>query len=156
MTGAGADILVAHMGLTTSGTIGARTALTLDDCAVARFRQMRDAAVAINLEVMVLCHGGPIAEPDDAAYVLGRTLGGGRLLRRNLGPNDCPPSGPSRPRSKLSKPSVYIDPLRPGIDQDDACPPPEDARLGWQSGGCRRPTARPPDHGRVEMPRCHP
>lgn len=74
MTRAGADILVAHMGLTTSGTIGARTALTLDDCAVA-IQQMRDAAVAINPEVMVLCHGGPIAEPDDAAYVLGHTSG---------------------------------------------------------------------------------
>lgn len=74
MTRAGADILVAHMGLTTSGTIGARAALTLDDCAVA-IQQMRDAAVAINPEVMVLCHGGPIAEPDDAAYVLGHTSG---------------------------------------------------------------------------------
>jgi len=74
MTRAGADVLVPHMGLTTKGSIGARTALTLDDC-VARVQQMHDAAVAINPDVIVLCHGGPIAEPDDAQYVLDRTRG---------------------------------------------------------------------------------
>jgi predicted TIM-barrel enzyme len=74
MTRAGADVLVPHMGLTTKGTIGAHTALTLDEC-VTRIQQMRDAAVAINPEVIVLCHGGPIAEPEDAAYVLERTSG---------------------------------------------------------------------------------
>ena len=62
------------MGLTTKGSIGARTALTLDDC-VSRVQEMRDAAVAINPDVIVLCHGGPIAEPDDAQYVLDRTRG---------------------------------------------------------------------------------
>jgi hypothetical protein len=71
---AGADVLVPHMGLTTSGTIGARTALTLDE-AVERVQAMRDAAVAVNPEILVLCHGGPIAEPDDAGYVLARTTG---------------------------------------------------------------------------------
>jgi predicted TIM-barrel enzyme len=74
MTRAGADVLVPHMGLTTKGSIGARTALTLDDCVV-RVQEMRDAAVAINPDVIVLCHGGPIAEPDDARYVLDRTRG---------------------------------------------------------------------------------
>jgi predicted TIM-barrel enzyme len=74
MTGAGADVLVPHMGLTTKGMIGAETALTLDDC-VERVQAMRDAAVAVNPEVIVLCHGGPIAEPEDAAYVLERTSG---------------------------------------------------------------------------------
>ena len=74
MTRAGADVLVPHMGLTTKGTIGAETALTLDDC-VERIQAMRDAAVAINPDVIVLCHGGPIAEPEDAAYVLERTTG---------------------------------------------------------------------------------
>jgi predicted TIM-barrel enzyme len=74
MTGAGADVLVPHMGLTTKGTIGARTSKTLDDC-VPLIQAMRDAAVAINPNVMVLCHGGPIAEPGDAAYVLERTQG---------------------------------------------------------------------------------
>jgi predicted TIM-barrel enzyme len=74
MTRAGADVLVPHMGLTTKGMIGAETALTLDDC-VERIQAMRDAAVAINPEVIVLCHGGPIAEPEDAAYVLERTTG---------------------------------------------------------------------------------
>jgi predicted TIM-barrel enzyme len=74
MTRAGADVLVPHMGLTTKGSIGARTARTLDDCVVA-VQEMRDAAVAINPDVVVLCHGGPIAEPGDAQYVLDRTTG---------------------------------------------------------------------------------
>jgi predicted TIM-barrel enzyme len=74
MTRAGADVLVPHMGLTTKGTIGAQTALTLDDC-VERIQAIRDAAVAIRSDVLVLCHGGPIAEPQDAAYVLERTTG---------------------------------------------------------------------------------
>lgn len=74
MAGAGADILVPHVGLTTSGTIGAKTALTLDE-AVERVQAMHDAAKEINPDIIVLCHGGPIAEPDDAAYVLERTTG---------------------------------------------------------------------------------
>ncbi|MGI8879968.1 MAG: phosphoenolpyruvate hydrolase family protein [Jatrophihabitans sp.] len=74
MAEAGADVLVPHMGLTTSGSIGAHTALTLDE-SVERVQAMRDAAAAVNPEVLVLCHGGPIAEPDDAAYVLARTTG---------------------------------------------------------------------------------
>jgi predicted TIM-barrel enzyme len=74
MAGAGADVLVPHMGLTTKGMIGAETALTLDDC-VERIQAMHDAAVAVNPHVIVLCHGGPIAEPEDAAYVLERTTG---------------------------------------------------------------------------------
>jgi len=74
MTRAGADVLVPHMGLTTKGAIGARTSRTLDDC-VPLIQAMHDAAVAINPKVMVLCHGGPIAEPSDAAYVLDRTQG---------------------------------------------------------------------------------
>jgi predicted TIM-barrel enzyme len=74
MAGAGADVLVPHMGLTTKGTIGARTARTLDDC-VPRIQAMHDAAKEVNPEVLVLCHGGPIAEPEDAAYVLQRTEG---------------------------------------------------------------------------------
>ncbi len=74
MTEAGADILVPHMGLTTAGLIGARTALSLDQ-AVRRVQALCDAARAINSDILVLCHGGPIAEPDDAAYVLQRTRG---------------------------------------------------------------------------------
>src|ERR671918_115357 len=74
MARAGADVLVPHMGLTTKGMIGAETALTLDDC-VQRIQAMRDAAVAVNPDVTALCHGGPIAEPEDAAYVLERTTG---------------------------------------------------------------------------------
>jgi predicted TIM-barrel enzyme len=74
MTEAGADVLVPHMGLTTAGTIGAHTALTLAESA-ARIQAMRDAAVAVNPEVIVLCHGGPIAEPADAAYILQHTSG---------------------------------------------------------------------------------
>lgn len=74
MAEAGADILVPHMGLTTKGSIGASTALTLDD-AVQRVQEMRDAAVSVNPDIIVLCHGGPIAEPEDAQYVLSRTEG---------------------------------------------------------------------------------
>ena len=74
MTEAGADVLVPHMGLTTSGSIGAHTALSLEE-SVARVQELRDAAVAVNPDVIVLCHGGPIAEPADAAHVLQRTTG---------------------------------------------------------------------------------
>ncbi|KAI1787330.1 TIM-barrel-protein domain-containing protein [Ganoderma leucocontextum] len=74
MTRAGADVLVVHMGLTTSGSIGAKTHVTLDNC-VKRIQECRDAAVKINQDVIVLCHGGPIATPEDAAYVLSRTTG---------------------------------------------------------------------------------
>jgi predicted TIM-barrel enzyme len=74
MAEAGADVLVPHMGLTTSGAIGAQTAITLDE-AVERVQMMHDAARDVSPEVLVLCHGGPIAEPDDAAYVLERTDG---------------------------------------------------------------------------------
>jgi len=69
MAKAGADILVAHMGLTTSGSIGAQTAKTLDD-SVALIDRITDAAKNARPDVLVLCHGGPIAEPDDAQYVL--------------------------------------------------------------------------------------
>ena len=74
MTQAGADIIVAHMGLTTAGTIGATTALTLEESA-ARVQELRDAAVAVNPDVLVICHGGPIAEPKDAEYILRNTSG---------------------------------------------------------------------------------
>lgn len=74
MTEAGADVLVPHMGLTTKGTIGAHTARTLDQCVTA-IQEMHDGAKALNPEVIVLCHGGPIAEPDDVAYVLEQTHG---------------------------------------------------------------------------------
>ena len=65
MAEAGADVLVPHMGLTTGGSIGAETAKTLDDC-VPLIQAMHDAAKRVNPDVIVLCHGGPIAEPDDA------------------------------------------------------------------------------------------
>ncbi len=74
MAEAGADVVVPHMGLTTKGSIGAQTARTLDEC-VELIQAMRDAAVAVAPDVLVLCHGGPIAEPEDAAYVLERTEG---------------------------------------------------------------------------------
>lgn len=71
---AGADILVAHMGLTTKGTIGAKTALSLDD-AVKRVQEICDAGKSVNPDIMVICHGGPIAMPEDAKYVIERTKG---------------------------------------------------------------------------------
>jgi predicted TIM-barrel enzyme len=74
MARAGADVLIPHMGLTTKGSIGARSALTLDD-ACARVQSLHDAAKRVNPDVIVLCHGGPISEPADAAYVLKHTKG---------------------------------------------------------------------------------
>ncbi|HRJ41747.1 MAG: phosphoenolpyruvate hydrolase family protein [Caldilineaceae bacterium] len=74
MAEAGADVLVPHMGLTTKGSIGADTALTLAESAK-RVQAMRDAAVAVNPEILVLCHGGPIAEPSDAQYIFEHTEG---------------------------------------------------------------------------------
>ena len=74
MSAAGADIIIPHMGLTTKGTIGAETALTLEQAA-ARVQSMHDAAKRVNSEILVLCHGGPIAEPEDAQFVLDQTEG---------------------------------------------------------------------------------
>jgi predicted TIM-barrel enzyme len=71
---AGADILIPHMGLTTKGTIGATTAPTLDE-SVKRIQAMHDAAKRAHPDVLVLCHGGPIAEPADAQYILDHTEG---------------------------------------------------------------------------------
>ncbi len=69
MTEAGADIVVCHMGLTTSGSIGAQTAKSLEEC-VALIDRWAEAALAVRDDVIVLCHGGPIAMPEDATYVL--------------------------------------------------------------------------------------
>ncbi len=69
MTEAGADILVPHMGLTTGGAIGAETGKTLEDC-VPLIDEWSDAAKSVRDDVIILCHGGPIAMPDDAEYVL--------------------------------------------------------------------------------------
>ncbi len=74
MAAAGADIIVAHMGLTTKGTIGAQTALSLKEAAV-RVQRIADAAHAVRFETLVICHGGPIAEPEDAAFIFANTRG---------------------------------------------------------------------------------
>lgn len=74
MARAGADVLVPHVGLTTKGSIGAETALTLEEAA-AKVQAMRDAAAEVRPDILVLCHGGPIAEPEDAREVLDRTQG---------------------------------------------------------------------------------
>ncbi len=74
MARAGADILVPHMGLTTSGTIGAKTALTLEEAAV-KVQQLADAARSVNPDILCLCHGGPIANPADAQYIHDHTDG---------------------------------------------------------------------------------
>jgi predicted TIM-barrel enzyme len=74
MAQAGADIVVAHLGLTTKGSIGATTAVTLED-APKKVQEIADAAKRVNKDVIVLCHGGPISEPADAEYVLARTEG---------------------------------------------------------------------------------
>ena len=74
MADAGADVLVPHMGLTTKGSIGATTAKTLDE-SVQLVQKMCDAAKEVKPDILCLCHGGPISEPEDAAYVLERTEG---------------------------------------------------------------------------------
>ncbi len=74
MAAAGADVLVPHMGLTTKGTIGAKTARTLDE-SVELVQNMCDAAKEIKPDIVCLCHGGPISEPEDVAYILQRTKG---------------------------------------------------------------------------------
>lgn len=74
MAEAGADMIVAHMGLTTKGSIGAETSLTLEESAD-RVQEICDAAKEVNPEVLVICHGGPIAMPEDAKYVLENTNG---------------------------------------------------------------------------------
>ncbi len=72
MAKAGADIIVCHLGLTTGGNIGAETAVTLDDC-VEQIDSWSSAALSVNPDAIVLCHGGPIAMPEDAEYILKRT-----------------------------------------------------------------------------------
>lgn len=74
MARAGADLLIAHMGLTIKGSIGARTAITLDQ-SVVRIQAIQEAAASVRPEILVLCHGGPIAEPDDVQYIFSRTHG---------------------------------------------------------------------------------
>ncbi|MFM7516188.1 MAG: phosphoenolpyruvate hydrolase family protein [Pirellula sp.] len=71
MAKAGADIIVAHIGLTTSGTIGAKSAKSLQDC-VGQVQAICDTAKSIRSDVLVLCHGGPIANPSDAQFILER------------------------------------------------------------------------------------
>jgi predicted TIM-barrel enzyme len=74
MAEAGADVIVAHMGLTTKGAIGATTALTLEASADL-VQAIRDAAASVKPDIIALCHGGPIAEPEDAQFVLEHTTG---------------------------------------------------------------------------------
>lgn len=74
MTKAGADVVVAHMGLTTKGTVGAKVALTLEQAAEG-VQKIHDAAKSINPDVIVICHGGPIAEPKDVEYIFKNTKG---------------------------------------------------------------------------------
>ncbi|MFC4077002.1 phosphoenolpyruvate hydrolase family protein [Salinithrix halophila] len=74
MAQAGADVLVPHMGLTAKGSIGAETTMTLEDAAV-RIQAMADAAREVNPKILILCHGGPIAEPEDVRLILEKTEG---------------------------------------------------------------------------------
>ncbi|WP_439621435.1 phosphoenolpyruvate hydrolase family protein [Gemmata sp.] len=74
MAKAGADVLIPHMGLTTKGSIGAKSAVSLEDAAK-RVQELADAARAVRPDVLVLCHGGPISEPADVRYVLDHTTG---------------------------------------------------------------------------------
>ncbi len=103
MTKAGADIVVAHMGVTTGGTIGATSAKTLDQC-VAEIDAIAAAARSVREDVILLCHGGPISMPDDAAYVL-KTPNASMAFTALPRPSACLPSAPSRIRFARSRPS---------------------------------------------------
>jgi predicted TIM-barrel enzyme len=74
MADAGADVLVTHMGTTIGGTIGARSVMSLAEAA-RKIQAMRDAAVAVNPDILVICHGGPVSEADDARYIYEHTEG---------------------------------------------------------------------------------
>jgi predicted TIM-barrel enzyme len=74
MAQAGADVIVAHMGLTTKGMIGAKTAKTLDECST-QVQAICDAAKSVRNDILVICHGGPISEPEDAAWIMANTKG---------------------------------------------------------------------------------
>ncbi len=74
MAKAGADVVIAHMGLTTKGSIGASTSLTIEQCP-SKVQEICDAAKSVNSEVIALCHGGPISMPEDAEYILQNTKG---------------------------------------------------------------------------------
>ena len=95
MAKAGADVLIPHMGLTTKGSIGAKTALTLEEAAK-RVQAMHDAAKQVNPDILVLCHGGPISEPEDVRYILKTHDGHRRGLPVDLvGPVAAPSSNAS-------------------------------------------------------------
>jgi predicted TIM-barrel enzyme len=74
MAQAGADVIVAHMGLTTKGMIGARSAKTIEQCAM-EVQAICDAAKSVRKDILVICHGGPISEPEDAAWIISNTKG---------------------------------------------------------------------------------
>jgi predicted TIM-barrel enzyme len=74
MADAGADIVIPHMNTTSKGSIGAKNTPTLDEAA-RRVQEMADAAKEVNPDILVVCHGGPIAEPEDAQYIFDHTQG---------------------------------------------------------------------------------
>ena len=100
MASAGADILIPHMGLTTKGTIGAETAVTLKEAAE-RVQEMHDAAKRVKSDILVLCHGGPIAEPSDAQFILDHTEGIVGFLRSQQHGTAAGRAGDHRPRSRI-------------------------------------------------------
>lgn len=131
MASADADIIVAHVGLTSSGAIGAKTVLSLDD-AVKTIKKIRDAAVSVKPDVLVLCHGGPVAGPADARYVLDRTEGimASSAPRRWSG---CRPGWRSPTGSRRSSTSERPDEHAPRLQQ------PGVSRLGLAPHRQRRP-----------------
>ena len=122
MAEAGADIVVCHLGLTTGGAIGAETALTLADC-VPLIDAWAAAAKAVNADVIVLCHGGPIATPEDAAVHPRALPGVPRLLRRELDGAAAHRDGAHRDDAALH-PDHAITQHRTG---DTPCPAPNSA-----------------------------
>ena len=124
MARAGADVLVPHMGLTTKGSIGARTALTLNEAAE-RVQAMYDAAIAVNPDILVLCHGGPIAEPEDVQYIL-NILTASRGFSVPPAWNGYPPK--KELKSKRANLRVYI--MENRSDRESSPPSAEAAQTG--------------------------
>ncbi|MDQ6598165.1 phosphoenolpyruvate hydrolase family protein [Bacillus salipaludis] len=109
MAEAGADILVAHVGLTTKGAIGAKTAIDIDG-AVNLVQRIHDAGKRVNPNIIVLCHGGPISEPEDAEYVLSKTKGvsgffGASSIERL--PTELAISGQVKKFKEINKNKIY-------------------------------------------------
>ena len=141
MADAGADLIVAHMGVTTGGSIGAKSSKTLDDC-VTRIQDIADAARGVNPDVLVICHGGPISEPPDAEYIItsaaASTASTARARSSAFRPSARSPSrsGCSSASAKRRAPDDGTR-AQPAPLRDVGESPRWNSRRGASTGGCR-------------------